>query len=1047
MPITERMIRSYFPPTDFQRGVDYYRKGRVLRYTQSFQNGRIHAQCYVQGTDLYEVELVEYSNGRLGGYCSCPRFAEMDTCKHLAAACMKLLECQDQGLGQAKSDASVSKLLRTYLAREQGPELPGEPGSVHLYPTLAPVHFEDQYPELTLRVGRDKLYVIRSLKEFLKAVENAETVRYGKGLTLCHSLDQFEPEAQALIELLQDELPPVFEKQYGSYSRKDAVKLEGGAFDRLYQFFQTHQIPVSGWGGNLRLGDGDPRILLSLTPLRGGARLTAKLPENLHFFGQGHRVLYVYGCGYLRRCSKAFQNKVYPLLSAISGDVWIAPEDLPAFCSCILSEIRDLVDLEDPEGLFQKSLPDECTPCFYFDWPDEGLTARLTFRYGEREIPSGTEARETKEIKRDVRTEQAALRALARDFPDDPPQPLEGDAAYSFLTNRMDGLRAVGEVYVTDRLRGRRVTASGARVGISVSDGLLTLDLDTGGFPPEELEDLYKSLLLKRNYYRLRDGRYLPLDGSGYETLAELTHMTQLSPKDIAKGPVTMPTFRGLYLDSVLSASEGITVTRDQQFRAMLRGFKAVAESDDTPPAHLETVLRPYQKVGFRWLKTLERCGFGGILADEMGLGKTLQVIAFFCTVPRQKTGLPNLVVCPASLILNWSDELARFAPELNVQLLMGTAKERQAQIESGGEADVWVTSYDLLKRDIEQYQGRRFYCCVLDEAQNIKNKSTLGSKAVKRLDCRQRFVLTGTPIENRLSELWNLFDFLMPGYLFSHSVFVEKLERPVVQSQDAAAASQLRRLVQPFLLRRLKQDVLKELPPKVEYVRRIALSKTERKTYHATAAAARSSLEQGDQGKLAILAALTRLRQICCDPNLCFENYEGETSKLDACLELCAGMTENGHQVLLFSQFPTMLERIRQGLDRLQISSFTLQGSTPKEKRAQLVRDFNSGGAQVFLISLKAGGTGLNLTAADVVIHYDPWWNQAAQNQATDRAHRIGQRASVQVYKLIAKDTIEEKILELQSRKAALMDAISGDSEEGILSMSKEDLLALLEI
>lgn len=338
----------------------------------------------------------------------------------------------------------------------------------------------------------------------------------------------------------------------------------------------------------------------------------------------------------------------------------------------------------------------------------------------------------------------------------------------------------------------------------------------------------------------------------------------------------------------------------------------------------------------------------------------------------------------------------------------------------------------------------QEFYCCVLDEAQHIKNAATLTSKAVKQINSRQRFVLTGTPVENRLSELWNLFDFLMSGYLYTNTAFREKLEKPIVKSKNPEASAQLRRLVQPFLLRRRKAEVLKELPPKEEYVRRISLSEEERKTYCACVQATVEKLD-GEQGKLQILAALTRLRQICCDPNLCFENYEGETSKLDACMELCQAMVENGHQILLFSQFTSMLDRIRARLDETHISSFTLQGSTTKEQRAKLVKAFNAGAASVFLISLKAGGTGLNLTAADIVIHFDPWWNQAAQDQATDRAHRIGQQAHVQVYKLIAKDTIEEKILELQEKKAALMDTISGAEDGGILNMSKEDLLALL--
>ncbi len=278
--------------------------------------------------------------------------------------------------------------------------------------------------------------------------------------------------------------------------------------------------------------------------------------------------------------------------------------------------------------------------------------------------------------------------------------------------------------------------------------------------------------------------------------------------------------------------------------------------------------------------------------------------------------------------------------------------------------------------------------------------------------------------------------------YLFSHNAFVSKLEKPIVKSGNADAMTQLRRLVQPFILRRLKKDVLRELPDKMEHTRKIALSETERKVYTA---AAHNALQSAGAGadKLRILALLTQLRQLCCDPNLCFENYEGEASKLEACLELCETMAANGHQILLFSQFTSMLERIRLRLDAMGITNQTLTGATPKEKRAQLVKTFQSGEVSVFMISLKAGGTGLNLTNADVVIHYDPWWNLSAQNQATDRAHRIGQKNCVQVYKLIAQGTVEEKILTLQEKKAALTDVLSGD--DPLEPLSREELLELM--
>lgn len=1055
MAWTEKRIEGIFSRKDFARGREYYQRGQVADLQISGEPDREKVTCSVEGSEDYQVSM-EFIEDGVRVYCSCPRFADKHSCKHLAAAMLAFVDANRRDL-PLQSDARAQQLLRSYMEKTR--EGAVQDAKARLVPRVSP-GFSGDYPGFSFQVGFERLYVVRDVKKFLENVERRETVPYGKGLTLYHGMEQFDSLSQALIGVLMDQFGSFRsiqkragiydyydEMQWSRHYDKGQITLTGTAFDRMFDVLEGQEVGLSRGKGTLLFTQGTPSVTIALKKQPRAAQLTVGTDGDWDFFGSTQS-LYAVGKGKLLRCGGQFREKVHPLLRQSAGTMQMGFSDLPAFCGVILPKIEDMVEVRDPDGLLQEYLPDECTPCFYFDMEEDVLSLRLAFRYGDKQFDLG--GRAPGGVKRDVLAEDEAVRLAQRHFM---PQggarfALAGDdAVFDFLTEGMERFHQRGDVFITDRLRSRRVQPAAAAVGVSVSSGLLNLNINTGGFPPEELEELYQSLLKKRRYHRLRDGRYLALDGSACETLAELSHMLQISPKEMGTGKVTMPAFRALYLDSLLSdGTSGLQVARDRQFKSMIRNFKSVSEADYALPEGMEDVLRPYQKVGFQWLKTLESCGFGGILADEMGLGKTAQVIVYLMTADRKKTGLTSLVVCPASLILNWQDELAKFAPSLSAALIMGTAAERKRLIAGSGECDVWITSYELLRQDIEQYQGRQFYCCVLDEAQHIKNQSTLASKAVKRVDCRQRFILTGTPIENRLSELWNLFDFLMPGYLFSHRTFVEKLEKPVVKSGDQEASARLRRLVQPFMLRRLKQNVLKELPPKIEYIRKIPLTEEERKVYHASALAAREGLEAGGQGKLAILAALTQLRQICCAPQLCFENYGGPDSKLEAALELCAGMAENGHQILLFSQFTSMLDLIRARLDEMKISNFTLQGSTSKEKRAQLVKSFNAGEASVFLISLKAGGTGLNLTAADVVIHYDPWWNLAAQNQATDRAHRIGQQAHVQVYKLIAKDTIEERILELQSQKAALMDAISEGAETGILDMSKEDLLALLD-
>lgn len=1045
MKLDQTQVKSLFSNADYARGMEYFRQGRVLDMTAGEGENPV-VKCLVRGSETYSVRFqqMEYGYMRIG--CSCPRFEEMGRCKHVAAAMIAYVE-EPPRPSAARSDRYAQALLQRYLqkSREQQPALPDIPA--RLVPQLHTVY--RGYPVFTFRVGREKLYVVKNLRDFLNNVNQRRTESYGKNLTLDHSMEQFDDRSQAMIELLMNEYSQ-FRSMSGSlYSRyesgdeKNRITLTGDSFDRWFDLLEGEPLETER-GNNLRLLREDPQVGIRVEKQGNSVLLEIKTPCPYRFFGS-RKSLYALSENTLQRCSPAFREKVYPLLEQGQESMCLALKDLPTFCGCVLPEIGELVEIEDREGLLQEYLPEECTTGFYFDMEEETLGLKIVFGYGERTFTPADRPSEKDGVRRDVKAESAAILLAQRYFQRQGGSfTLTGEEeAYDFLTGPLDSFRQCGEVYLSDRLQSRRIQPTAASVGLSVSDGLLTLTLDTGGFPKEELSALYQSLLLRRKYHRLTDGRYLELNGSGYEKMAEMAQMLQLSRKELAKGTVTLPAYRGLYLDGMFSGSDGIQVSRDSRFREMIRSFKALSESDYALPEDLETVLRPYQKTGFQWLKTLEGYGFGGILADEMGLGKTLQVIAFLATVPRKTTQKTSLVVCPASLIYNWGEELTKFAPQLSYRLILGTAAERKA-LRDRADADVWVTSYELLRQDIGDYSRQEFYCCVLDEAQHIKNAATLTSKAVKQINSRQRFVLTGTPVENRLSELWNLFDFLMSGYLYTNTAFREKLEKPIVKSKNPEASSQLRRLVQPFLLRRRKAEVLKELPPKEEYVRRISLSEEERKTYCACVQATVEKLD-GEQGKLQILAALTRLRQICCDPNLCFENYEGETSKLDACMELCQAMVENGHQILLFSQFTSMLDRIRARLDEASISSFTLQGSTTKEKRAKLVKAFNAGEASVFLISLKAGGTGLNLTAADIVIHFDPWWNQAAQDQATDRAHRIGQQAHVQVYKLIAKDTIEEKILELQEKKAALMDTISGAEDGGILNLSKEDLLALL--
>ena len=428
-------------------------------------------------------------------------------------------------------------------------------------------------------------------------------------------------------------------------------------------------------------------------------------------------------------------------------------------------------------------------------------------------------------------------------------------------------------------------------------------------------------------------------------------------------------------------------------------------------------------------------------------MGKTIQVLTFLQKFHKDGKAL---VVCPASLVYNWYSEITHFAPELTCLQVIGTAAERKAILEDN-DVDVYITSYDLLKRDIESYEGKKFYVQIVDEAQYIKNANTQASQAVKAIQSSFHIALTGTPIENKLSELWSIFDFILPGYFYTYGYFRSTYEIPIIKEEDEQAQYHLQTMISPFVLRRLKKDVLKDLPDKLEEVYYAEATPSQKELYDARVQRMKQMINSASdkefkQDKIRILAELTRLRQLCCNPSLIYEDYVNGSGKEDMCIDLIRRAVEGGHKILLFSQFTSMLDLLCKRLEKEHIPFYLLVGSTPKAKRAQLVEQFQQDSVPVFCISLKAGGTGLNLTAADIVIHYDPWWNTAVENQASDRAHRIGQKNAVTIYRLILKDTIEERILALQQEKSGLASRFLDNESISSSSLSREDLLKLLD-
>lgn len=617
------------------------------------------------------------------------------------------------------------------------------------------------------------------------------------------------------------------------------------------------------------------------------------------------------------------------------------------------------------------------------------------------------------------------------------------DALYNFLDYGIPLIQKQADVYVSEelkRLKNRR--SMNLSVKVYVQNDLLKMELDSN-VNVDELSHILNAYRKKKKFYQLKNGEMIDLENTGLEQLDELASTMNLTTKDFKKETIEKPAYQAFHLMDVnpeFDVRNDVTVT-EYTNRLMNIKKQPIQLKDE-----YKSLLRMYQQQGIQWLYDLKNMNLNGILADDMGLGKTLQVLVFYEQyVSKEK---PSLIVCPSSLMYNWMSEIEKFKIDVDAVCVTGTQDVRKDIIKENHE--LYITTYDYLRRDVELYMSMEFEYIVLDEAQFIKNPKTKNAQSVKSLKSKHRLALTGTPIENGLSELWSIFDFLLPGYLYSLNYFTKNFEKPIQMGDDKRQA-QLQKLVSPFILRRTKKQVLKDLPDKVEKDLWLNLSPEEKQLYLANLAQVNEQLQQQLEleqvDSILILAMMTRLRQICCEPRMLYENYTGESTKFKMCLDLIETLKENDKKVLLFSSFTSIFDAFIEEFNRRGIKYHMITGAVDKKKRKEEVDAFQSDDSNVFLISLKAGGTGLNLTKAQAVIHFDPWWNVSAQNQATDRAYRIGQTKNVLVYQLLMKNTIEEKIYEMQKRKKAMSDLFVENSKGGISTLSKEELKDLFSM
>ena len=1057
----------------------FWKSETEIRGTVTDCGKRYRVRIMRKGSQIldYSCSHVDESGRRIRD-CSvgCGNIVDVsDLCVHgqaLLAEHMK--KDREKNLRPVSTSQKIRFMVREYTNREVSRIMgAGEEGRVRLVPRL--LLSRDQI-KVRFFIGKEKLLQVKDLVTFAQAVEFERLVEYGKGLSFHHNLDAFEESCRPLV-LLVMEMVGTYREHYSQFRRSSLemqpvlgeLALGKAGRERFFSIMEGKEIECEDpWKvkRNLTVKRENPRFEMVVEKTgKDGVKLT--MPKEIMAF-PGEECLFVADDEAMYRCDEEYTQALQVLMEYMvmgtdaEREVLINDRDMPLFYERVLKKLEALKLLNIKDMDLESYRPQELKVNFYFDsnGPKE-VTLRPELSYGDYSFHPLEDENVPREICRDVpgefRVSQLIMRYFKFTEEETKNMVIRGDdeAVYQLVSGGMSRFMELGEVFISESFKKIRVLPpTNVAVRVRATEGWLELDVDTGGIPKEELFAILAEYQAKKKFYRMKNGDFLTLDDDGLLTMSKLAQSLGVEKEFAAAETMKVPMYRAMYLDAALKEDRSVSFYRDQLFKAVVRGMKDVEDSAYEIPEHLVSVLRSYQKVGYRWLKSLDAYGFGGILADEMGLGKTIQIIALLLDEKKRSGGV-SLIVCPASLVYNWENEIHTFAPELTVQTMAGNQAEREEMLkrlqnENFAGVDVIITSYDLLKRDLGYYLEHPFRFQIIDEAQYIKNAVTQAAKAVKAIQAKTKFALTGTPIENHLGELWSIFDYLMPGFLFTSQKFKKMFETPIVRDGDQYALSMLRKMTGPFLMRRLKKDVLKELPEKLETVLYSGMEGEQKTLYQANAALLREQILSGggDFGKdrMQILAELMKLRQICCDPSLCFAKYKGGSAKLETCMELLENGTEAGHKILLFSQFTSMLDIIAKRLDKEKIPYYMLTGSTSKKERMQMVTSFQKDDVKVFLISLKAGGTGLNLTAADIVIHYDPWWNVAAQNQATDRAHRIGQENQVTVFKLITKHTVEENILKLQEMKKDLADTVVTEGTGAFSGISKEDLLAMLE-
>ena len=1041
----------------YRQGMELFRRGNV----QPGISGT-DALCYDVGPAAQRVSLLASGEAR----CTCG--AREQPCAHIVAATLAA-----QADGRLRRFCQESELrLGEKMLGVLGRAMPGGE-SVRLTPALR--LYEDGRAALGLSVGQERLYAVRNVADLLTCFALGAPLALSGKFTYRPSVMRFSREDERLLTLLMNHIPlraetlrqweeggaPAGERPQGPQSDGRFVIMTGALLHGVLRYFETHPfVLLRGEEKSAQSGIRTMELPLCFSVALTPTDLTVQAEgvESLRLVSPDAR--YVLWEGRVAHLHSA-QARVCRLLCQEGRRFRYPAREAEETLATLLPALSTVGTVAPSPELAARLLTAPLKACAYLDLIGGNVEARVAFHYGDMVIDPFASSRGEKPVQpqdgrmllRDGRAEGALL-----DFFSDAGFVVRGGhivlrrakEILAFCTQGVGELGKLCEVYASTAFEKVKPRRFSARASFHMRGGRLVFVLLEEGRPVPELLPVMRAIAQRQQYVRLKTGEFLDVrDMSALapvvQELLDAAALDDPAADDSAR-ELSFGAYRSAYMVSMLRMA-GAEVEADGSVESAIGALGADGQEGlSYVPGRLRRKLTPYQQRGCAWLLTLYEARMGGILADEMGLGKTVQVIAALSAARRRDGVMKSMIVTPTSLTYHWLAEFKRFDESMVVRVVAGPREERRRAIEEikqDPSVDVILTSYPLLRRDIGCLRDIPLRFAVLDEAQSVKNAQSQGAVAAKELDAQVRVALTGTPMENHTGELWSIFDFALPGYLGTQAAFLRRYG-------GGERAEELRERIRPFLMRRLKSEALAGLPQKHEQYLYAAMAPEQARVYdglmqtlreHVGQALAEGSLPRA---RMQVLSILLKLRQVCCHPRLFLPDYDGESGKMELLVQLVHNAIDAKRRMLIFSQFVGMLQMIRKRLGREGVQTLYLDGQTRPDKRQELCDRFNGGEGRVFLISLKAGGTGLNLTGADLVIHYDPWWNPAAEDQATDRAHRIGQTRDVDVVKLITQGTIEEKVTDLSKRKRAVFDRVVMAGETELRSLTEEDIRAL---